>query len=46
MAVLPKDELARVLTYNSQQLQFYMKPVYYNVFYWLTVSLFGIGCDY
>jgi len=32
VAVLMKDELARVLMYGRQQLQFYVKLSYYNFF--------------
>jgi len=33
VAVLQKDEFARILMYGRQRLQFYKKVVYYNTFY-------------
>jgi len=41
MCLMLKDEFARVLMYVGQQLPFYIKPIYYNFFYLITISVFG-----
>jgi len=42
LSVLMKDERKGVMVYGRQQLQFYIKLIYYNFCYRLTVWIFSV----